>query len=200
VYYLISSAPGASLFADRPVIKASEIASVTDCAELLGDLKARQEKIEAQAEERSRSARLAGFATGVKEGRAEAKKMQAAALAAVEADLSRAAADMKGRAEGLALEIVRRIAGQQAADMVAGAVAVAIRDLGEAEYLRLVVHPAAEARTRARLAELGRNYEVDTDPSMAPTDGFIVTKDGRIEIGIDTQLDAIARALMPGEG
>jgi flagellar biosynthesis/type III secretory pathway protein FliH len=156
--------------------------------------------VRAEATAAREAVRREGFETGRAEGLAEA----AVALAAARAEAARLVEDAEPVAIALGAKMAERIVGHAVAvapdtmaDIAAQAIA-ACRPGGSA--IRVWVHPddlaAVEAR-RERLTERapGVTIELVADEAVGRHGCVIETAQGRLDARLETQLDALERAL-----
>jgi type III secretion protein L len=148
------------------------------------------------AEEAYEAERRRGYAEGKDMGSQEASVL--VAETAVKVD--RYVATLDKQIAGLALDIVRRVLNDfDQAELVARAAATALADFRRDKALKVSVHPSAEARVRAHLAgRLPRpdlTVTIEADPALGTADCLISSDAAMVNASIDTQLEAMARAL-----
>lgn len=176
---------------------------MAELAQLLTDASEIVRAAELQAEEVQRKAHAEGFAAGVAQAQSQ---MTEHVLEAQRAAREFAAASEK-RVVALALSIVERIAPTLGeASLVAALVAEALRGVQSERHLRLYVTPAAEEATR-RLAEQWQrehpeveSVQVSAEPNLLPFCCVVESEQGRIEAGLDAQLDSVRDILMAVAG
>jgi flagellar biosynthesis/type III secretory pathway protein FliH len=170
----------------------------------------RAEALIASAEAEAEAVRRAAGrerAAALEEGRAEGLRAGQAEIAACLAGLAEAEERWRTRAEAealdLAVEMARRIIGQELrcdpAAACAGA-AAALRAAGRWRVLRLRLHPEAVAAAGdggpALVAALaGGALELVADPALAPGDVVVETEGGRIDGRIGSRLESFRAAL-----
>ncbi len=141
------------------------------------------------------------------EGRAEGLAEVAATLAAARADAERTREAAAPAAIVLARKMAEKIVGRAVelrpdtvADIVAAALA-SCRPRGGAVKVRVHPddHPHAAARASALAAHVpAGTLEIVADPSVPPHGCIVDTAQGRLDARLDTQLDALERALGGG--
>jgi type III secretion protein L len=175
-----------SLATDDPLIAAQDISAFDDVRALLAGIDA----ISLAAETR-------GYAKGLADGRAVAAAEHTTALMALDACAATARAALRAEAGDLAIAIIRRIAAEIGpAATVAGLAASAAADLAPDAPAQARVHPSAVAATVARLGGQPQ-VTVVADAGLSPTDCVLITANGSIRAGLDTQLTVLAAALVP---
>jgi type III secretion protein L len=192
--YLIAANSAATLVTDDAVIPAREIAALRSASETLTAAASLRDAVVAERDAATAAATAAGYAAGHAAGREAAAAEARAALF----DLTLRAADERGRARAdvsrLALEVVRRIAGE----IGDAATVAALADRAAAELLPdtvAVVRVAPEARepTADRL-QAYPGLTVLGDAALGATDCVIETPLGASHAGLDVQLAAVERA------
>ncbi|MDT8757384.1 hypothetical protein MZO42_01610 [Sphingomonas psychrotolerans] len=183
----------ATALADDPLVPAADVGRVQDALALLaeaGDLRrGAQDAIDAARE----AARAEGFATGREQGLAAAETERQAELFRIALRDSELQRERQKDIARLALEVVRRIAGEiDDGAMVAGLAERAAAQLAPDSAAVVRVAPAAVEAVRARLD--GRpGLTVEADPVLQGQDCVIETALGRTHAGLDTQLAQIER-------
>ena len=180
--------------ADDPIVPAADLASFSGALDLLAEATRVRADVEADAERARQAAKQEGHAIGVAEGRA-------AGAAEIRAELFRLAMQdredrlkRQGEIATLALEVVRRIAGEVGdAEIVAGLAAKASAGLVPDTVVVVRVPPAAFDATLARLGERP-GLAIEADADLAATDCVIETALGRTHGGLEVQLAHIAAA------
>jgi flagellar biosynthesis/type III secretory pathway protein FliH len=183
----------ATALTDDPLVPATDVRRVQDALALLaeaGDLRH-------GAEEAIHAARAAahaeGFAAGREEGLAAGEIERQAELFRIAMRDSELQRERQKDIARLALEVVRRIAGElDDGVMVAGLAERAAAQLAPDSGAVVRVAPAAAEVVRARLN--GRaGLSVEADPLLGEQDCVIETPLGRTHAGLDTQLAQIDR-------
>jgi flagellar biosynthesis/type III secretory pathway protein FliH len=161
-------------------------------------------RIREEAEAERESLRAAAAEEGRSEGRAEA----AGALAAASAERDRLLASAEREVVSLVLAITRKVLGRELAareGAIADLAARALAEVRERREVTLSVNPAdapavrgaepplASALLRARLV-------VREDPGVARGSAVVDTEAGRLDAGIDAQLDRLLPALLEALG
>lgn len=182
-----------SVATDHPLIRAADVPSVRDAADLLveaGRLRdaAEEEIAAARAAEQQR-----GYEAGFAEGKAAADAAATQALATIEAEARAREDERRRQIAQLAIEVVRRIAGEiDDSAMVAGLAERAAAGMTDGPGAIVRVAPAHLAATQDRLA--GRPVTVQADEGMDPLDCVVETAVGRTHAGLEIQLAALERA------
>jgi flagellar biosynthesis/type III secretory pathway protein FliH len=183
----------ATALADDPLIPAADVGRVQDALALLAEA-ARLRSDAGDAIDAARAtARAEGFAEGRADGLAAAESERQAELFRIALRDSELQRERQKDIARLALEVVRRIAGEfDDGAMVAGLAERAAAQLAPDSVAMVRVAPAAVEATRTRLE--GRSgLSVEADPSLGPQDCVIETALGRTHAGLDTQLAQIER-------
>jgi flagellar biosynthesis/type III secretory pathway protein FliH len=156
-----------------------------------GEARRRLEEAAAGAAAERQQARAAGRA----EGRAEA----AAALLEAAAERDRMLAAAGPEVVALALELARKVLGREPRSGQEEVAALATRALSAARAhrgARLRVSPGDLGVARAAVPA---GVEVEADPELGPGACAVLTASGRIEAGVEAQLDELARVLLGAE-
>jgi flagellar biosynthesis/type III secretory pathway protein FliH len=183
----------ATALADDPLVPAADVGRVQDALALLAEAGDLRRGAEAATDAAREAARVEGFAAGRAEGLAAAEAERQAELFRIALRDSELQRERQKDIARLALEVVRRIAGElDAGAMVAGLAERAAAQLTPDSVAMVRVAPAAVAAVRARLD--GRvGLSVEADPSLEGQDCVIETALGRTHAGLDTQLAQIER-------
>jgi type III secretion protein L len=193
-FVLLHADAVATALADDPVVPAAEVPAFRDAAALL----AAAGRIRAEAEDRATEAIDAGYTKGFDKGLAEGR---ATGEAEYRTELFRLAIrDGEARAQrqaeiaGLALEVVRRIAGAVGDEpMVARLAERAAASLAPDTAATVRVPPAAHDETARRLEGFA-HLTVEADDTLSGFDCVIDTALGRTHAGLETQLAQIERS------
>lgn len=183
-----------SVASDDALVSATEVEALRDAMALLSEAG----RLRDDAEQDIAAARTQARAAGEDEGRADGRALVQAATTETLAKLhdTAAAVETERRADiaRLALEVVRRIAGDIGSpSVVAGLVERATLSLtSDAGAVVRVAAPCVEA-VRERLAAR-EGVTVEADPTLDATDCVIETPLGSTHAGLETQLSALARA------
>lgn len=179
--------------AEDPVVPAAQVARFHDAAALLdaaADLHASARSAHADTAE---VARREGFAAGHAEGLEAGKADVAAELFRLAARDAERTVARQAEVARLALQVVRRIAGEIGEpEMIAGIAQRAAAAIEPDAAATIRVAPAALEPTRARLAARTL-VTVEADPSLSATDCVVETALGRTHAGLETQLAQIER-------
>jgi flagellar biosynthesis/type III secretory pathway protein FliH len=183
----------ATALADDPLVPAADVGRVQDALALLAEAGDLRRGAEAATDAAREAARVEGFAAGRAEGLAAAEAERQAELFRIALRDSELQRERQKDIARLALEVVRRIAGElDAGTMVAGLAERAAAQLAPDSVAVVRVAPAAVEAVRTRLD--GRaGLSVEADPSLEGQDCVIETMLGRTHAGLDTQLAQIER-------
>lgn len=177
-------------------------AAVFDADRQVREMVARAEdearRIVAEAE----AARARLHSDAAEAGWREGKARAAAALVRAAAERDRLLRDAAHEVADLALAVARKVLGREL-ERPGVVVELAGRALSEARGRRQIVlrvHPedASEVRaasSRLAVAVAGGPLELREDPAVPRGGAIVDTEDGRIDAGIEGQLDVLARAL-----
>ena len=183
-----------TVLADDPVVPAARVGDVREAATLLAEARAMREATEADTAAARTAAFDAGHAEGLAQGRADAAKAADAAMLQLTAEAQAAETRRQGEVARLAIEVIRRIAGDLGqADVVAALAERATAGIGGDTNAIVRVPPAVLDAVRARLGER-QNLTIEADTSVADTDCIVETPLGTVHAGLETQLAAIERA------
>jgi len=193
-YLILHRDTAATILGDDPIVPRSKIERYHELSDLFAAIDQLRDSEAERIVEAERRGRLEGFAAGHLEGRDVGQ-------AEINAELFRlsmrdAAERRKLRTDvaALAIEVVRRIAGEVGANATVAALAHQAAGNLVADIPAIIrVAPSAVVATSARLAER-KGIEVVADATLAPMDCVVETSLGRIHAGLETQLDAIDNA------
>lgn len=183
-----------SVVADDALVSAADVGVLRDATALLAEVGRLRDDAEQDIENARLSARTLGMDEGRADGQAAAAEATTEALAKLQADAASAEAQRRADVARLALEVVRRIAGDVGSPtIVAGLAERATLSLtGEEGTVVRVAETCVDA-VRERLA--GRPaVTVEGDPTLEATDCVVETPLGRTHAGLEIQLAAIAQA------
>jgi type III secretion protein L len=185
----------------RRVLPAAELRALADGRELLAALQTSREADGVRLAVATDRARDAGYAEGLAAGRLAAREQLAKEQAELAVAAQRERVALRQQAEAsvamLALEVVRKLAGElDAAELVAAIARQAVRQLVDDEPVTLVVNPAAVDRVRERTAggTHGLAITVQEDAALAPLDCRLVTRSGSAVAGLEIQLRRLESA------
>jgi flagellar biosynthesis/type III secretory pathway protein FliH len=183
----------ATALADDPLVPAADVGRVQDALALLAEAGDLRRGAEATTDAAREAARAEGFAAGRAEGLAAAETERQAELFRIALRDGELQRERQKDIARLALEVVRRIAGElDKGAMVAGLAERAAAQLAPDSMAVVRVAPAAVETVRTRLD--GRaGLSVEADPSLEEQDCVIETALGRTHAGLDTQLAQIER-------
>lgn len=192
--------PGESAGRDRivpgPLRDAQERAR-----EILADAERQAEAIRAAAIAEADEVRRRAEAAGWEAGQARAAEIIARAAAERDAALASAERDVVELALGVAAKILgREVERGAAVDIVAQALSAVRR----ARRVRVRISPLDAESVRAREPELaarlaqGAGLDLCEDPSIARGGCLVETENGVVDARLETQLEALRRALLGG--
>jgi flagellar biosynthesis/type III secretory pathway protein FliH len=183
----------ATALTDDPLVPAADVGRVQDALALLAEAGSLRAGVGDAIDAAREAARAEGFAAGRAEGLAAAESERQAELFRMvmrDGELQR---ERQKDIARLALEVVRRIAGElDHGTMVAGLAERAAAQLVPDSVAVVRVAPGAVERVRVQLD--GRaGLSVEADPSLDGQDCVIETALGRTHAGLETQLAQIER-------
>jgi flagellar biosynthesis/type III secretory pathway protein FliH len=183
----------ATALTDDPLVPADDVGRVQDALSLLAEAGRLRVGAGDAIDAARENARAEGFAAGRAEGLAAAEGERQAELFRIALRDGELQRERQKDIARLALEVVRRIAGElDHGAMVAGLAERAAAQLAPDSVAVVRVAPTALDAVRTRLdgrAGLG----VEADPMLGAQDCVIETALGRTHAGLDTQLAQIAR-------
>ena len=189
-FYLIARADDATLLTDDPVLPPDAVTRCASAVYLVAAASHMRAEVESAAARAAAAARDAGY----REGEAAAAADVQRRLFALSLDLAAERNRLRGDVARLAVEVVRRVAGELGeAPLVAALAERATAGLLPDDIATVRVAPGAQAAVRHRLARL-HGVTVTADGTLAPNDCVVETKLGVSHAGLDTQLAAIERA------
>jgi flagellar biosynthesis/type III secretory pathway protein FliH len=198
-----------SIATTQRVFRPSQLQALADVDELLAALQERHATSAARAAAAAERARADGHAEGFAHGERAAREALARHLTQIEAIAQRERAVLRAQVESciasLALEIVRKLAGElDAAELVTRLAHQAAAQLLDEEPATLVVHPDLATAVRARCARCadagGPALAVQEDAELDRFGCRLVTRAGTTLAGLETQLRRIERAWSDVEG
>lgn len=183
----------ATALTDDPLVPADDVGRVQDALALLAEAGRLRVGAGAAIDAARENARAEGFAAGRAEGLAAAESERQAELFRIALRDGELQRERQKDIARLALEVVRRIAGEiDRSAMVAGLAERAAAQLAPDSVAVVRVAPPALETVRTRLD--GRaGLSVEADPLLGEQDCVIETALGRTHAGLDTQLAQIAR-------
>lgn len=183
----------ATALTDDPLVPADDVGRVQDALALLAEAGRLRVGAGAAIDAARENARAEGFAAGRAEGLAAAESERQAELFRIALRDGELQRERQKDIARLALEVVRRIAGElDRSAMVAGLAERAAAQLAPDSVAVVRVAPPALEAVRIRLD--GRvGLSVEADPLLGAQDCVIETALGRTHAGLDTQLAQIAR-------
>lgn len=181
----------ATALTEDPVIPAADVPLLNSVVDLLDEAHKLHSDAGRQADAARREAREQGYAAGHGEGLEAARAEIRAELFALAMRDGEERRRQRGEIASLALEVVRRIAGEIGGPaLVAGLAERATAALVPETVATVRVAPAHVDDVAARLAARP-GFTVEGDPSLAPTDCVVETALGRTHAGLETQLAQI---------
>ncbi|MDV3457211.1 FliH/SctL family protein [Sphingomonas sp. HF-S4] len=182
----------ATALTDDPLVPARDVGRVQDALALFAEAGSLRGGAEEAIEAARAKAQAEGFEAGREAGLAAAETERQAELFRIAMRDSELQRERQKDIARLALEVVRRIAGDLEGTMVAGLAERAAAQLAPDSVAVVRVAPGAVDMVRAQLG--GRTgLSVEADPSLGAQDCVIETALGRTHAGLDTQLAQIER-------
>jgi type III secretion system HrpE/YscL family protein len=183
------------------VIKADQTGPKVIPAQVV-DATQRARAIVARAQEQAEALMSDAVAQGRAQGRAEL----AAQLLQLAADRERMLAAIEPQAIEVAMLAAGRVIGQELSsrpELIAQMVAPLLERVRRAKSVVLRVHPDDRAALEPCLAslrdrsELSAALQIETDPQLSRGSIIVVSELGSLDARVETQLDALSRALGP---
>lgn len=192
---VIAAGEGVAALTDSWRIPHEQVQAMRDGLSLLRESDRRLASSLTEIEFKKASARRAGFALGREEGRRLAADETAAALAMLGAENAREIAALQDSIGRLALDVVRRVAGDlDAALLLPALVDRAVREVLPDQPVSVRVPPHLVGLVEARLFPINGAIEVVGDPDLTELDCVLETANGRVQAGLEAQLTALERA------
>ena len=171
-----------------------QVAALKDGLSLLKEGDRRLTRAVTEIESETAAAQQAGFEAGRAEGLRAAAAEVAARMARLSDDASRERLETRDAIGRLALDVVRRIAGDLGPAQLAPAmVERAVREVLPDQPMRVRVAPGVAGVVGARLWAINANIEVVADDQLGELDCVLETTSGRVQAGLDAQLSALER-------
>jgi type III secretion protein L len=184
----------ATALVDDPVVPAAEVGTLRSALALLEAAGQIRGEAEARATEAIEAGYQRGHAQGLADGRAAGEAEMRTEMFRLAMRDGEARKLRQDEIAGLALEVVRRIAGAIGDEaMVARLAERAAAQLAPDTAATVRVPPAALAEASQRLSGLP-HLIVEEDATLAPTDCVVETALGRTHAGLETQLSQIERS------
>ena len=175
-----------------------QVRPMREALALLRESDRRLTRATAEIEARRAAAEQSGYDQGRADGERRAAAEAAQALAAFTERTERERAELRARVGDLALEVVRRVAGDlDPTAFVPAMMERAVRDVLPDQPMRVRVARAVAPTVEARLWAINAAIEVVPDDQLGPLDGVLETANGRVQAGLEDQLSALARAFAP---
>ena len=189
----------ARIASDRRVLRAAEVPLLQHAMALRDTLERRRDEQGQALAEAIAEGRAQGHAEGLAEGRATAALELADTVQRLAAESQAGLDRLRDDLAALALQVVRKLLGQFAADEVLLALAAtAATDLLPGAAPVLVVHPQQADALRMRLdaaaGEGGAPFSVREDAQAAIGACRLDTGHGSVDVSLDAQLDRLAEA------
>lgn len=183
-----------SIAVDDPLVSANEVDTVRDAAALLVEAGRLRDSAEQDIAAARSAACQAGLDEGREAGRGDAEARLTEALARLEAAGVEREAKARGDVARLAIEVLRRMAGEfDAPALVAGLAERAAASVAADAGAVVRVAPGIANAVRERLATRS-GLTVEDDATLGEHDCVLETPLGRTHAGLETQLAAIERA------
>ena len=177
-----------------PILKAAAFEAIERARARAAAAEAEAARLVAEAAGQAAALRDQARAVGHAEGRAEA----AAALARAGAERDRLLAAAGPEVVALAVAVARKVLGRElrtGPDLVATLAARALGAAREHREVRLRVSPGDLEAARAAVPA---GVAVEADADLAAGACVVLTAAGRIEAGLEAQMDEVARVLLAG--
>jgi len=193
----------ASIATTQRVFLPPQLRVLADVEALAAVLQERLAASEARAAAAAERARADGHAEGLAHGERTMREVLAQRLTSIEAAAQRERATLRAQAQSsvadLALEVVRKLAGDlDAAELVTRLAHQAVAQLLDDEAATLVVHPGVADAVRERCALRaeagGPELSVQEDAALDRLECRLVTRAGTTLAGLETQLRRIETA------
>lgn len=192
---VIAAGEGVAALTDNWRIPRRQVQPMRDGLALLRESDRRLATALTETEASRAKARLEGFAVGRAEGARLAADEAAGALACLAAEGERELAALRADVGRLALEVVRRVAGDlDPAAFLPAMVERAVREVLPDQPLQVRIAPGATGAVETRLWAINAAIEVVADDRLGPLDCVLETANGRVQAGLDAQLAALERA------
>lgn len=175
------------------ILRAEEVGLYRDAAMALRNAQAAAAEHRVRAQRDAEAARAELLATARQETDRETTRILAATEVAARRRLVLLRTEI---ATAIAEGVARVIAGVDLAEAVARAAQKALAELTARHTVTVRVNPAAEARTRAALADRGAVVVVRADPALAPDDCVLETEAGFVHAGLGAQIERLREALL----
>ena len=189
----------ARIASDRLVLRAAEVPLLQHAMALRDTLERRRDEQGQALAEAIADGRAQGHADGLAAGRAAAAQELAETVQRLAAESQAERDRLRDDIAALALQVVRKLLGQFAADEVLLALAAtAAADLLPGATPALVVHPqhadALRTRLDAAAAEGGAPFAVREDAQAALGACRLETEHGSVDVSLDAKLNRLAEA------
>lgn len=200
----LQTSTGVTLATDQRVFAPEDVRELqraTDLAQQLDEALASAEDRVAAAESAARESALQqGREQGYAEGLEQARDELAANMLQQEGAFQKERDAMRAQTTALALEIVRRIAGEVApAEWLSAQAERAAEDLIEQAPLSLRVHPSQVAAVTAELAGKQTVFaQVSADDSVTEDACIVESRVGRVDASLGSQLQCLAELDLAG--
>lgn len=180
-------------------IPRTQVESFASGLSLLKEGDRRLARVATEIEAEKAAAQQDGFAAGHAEGLRAATAETAGRLAQIAADAARDRAEVHARMGRLALDVVRRLAGELGSDQLTPAmVERAVREILPDQPVQVRVAPSVRGLVETRLWAINGAIDVVADDRLGETDCVLETASGRVQAGLEAQLSTLERAFAGG--
>lgn len=194
-YLVVHSGLSSTALIDGWRIPASQVAEFGSAQALLAFADERAAALDEHCRRELIQAEARGYEAGLARARAETARQTSEALATVAQEDERRWRELRQAIGRLALEVVRRVAGEIGHDALIEHVAVqTLSELQVERPFAVRVPPCAQEGVLRRLTDLGEQIRVVSDPALAEGECVFETEEGRIHAGLNLQLEALAGA------
>jgi len=179
---------------DQRLFSPEELSSVNQVIEQAQRLEQQLATHHQKVEAAETSAAEKGYLLGIEKGKSAAAEQLAVAIKNLQEVQQQELEEVKANCAELAIEIVRKIAGNsEPLTWMQAQVEEAVQELVDEPVLKLRVATEQAEPLRLRLASSNQQaiQTVIADETLEPNACVLVTAGGQIDIGLDTQLDAI---------
>ena len=185
------------LATDQLVYSAQELSQLQAAGDLASQLYTSIAAQNKRTEQARKEGYQAGFELGQRQAQVEAKQQLQQTILQLNADYQRDCADQQKACVSLAVDIVRKIAGNVAdADWLYAEASTAAAELVDQTGLTLRVHSSRYADVRNKLSENDSFERVVADENLQPDACCIDTRYGTVDVDLETQLEQVKRLLL----
>jgi|GEM_PF-4973002 len=197
----LNTTEGFGIYGGKLVYSAAETQALFSCIDTAEHVQQIKSSTEATLKQDRVEARQQGFDQGLQEGRDQAKQEIAEALMVQQNELHHAQQALRDQSIAIALEIVKKIAGNVAPEQLVMSLAqTAAKELAPEAVVTLRTHSDNVAKLVQLISETNQTQfiEVVGDASLAIDSCVLETQLGSIEADLQTQLAAIKQHLGRG--